>query len=410
MRKFLSLLIVTFLAFNLHAQILTKDQKKFLNANSVTISADSNFSAAKWKPIADQLKNKKIILLGEPNHSSKEVFQTRNSLIKYLHKELGIKIILVESGIGELALTDLEKQILSPTQMTNGLVGSWRTKEFRELMAYVKSENMSIAGFDVQRTGGSFTYLLKETAIKSKIDSIHFYNLEQRYGVSRQELSNRKTVYDSVSTRTNQLIKDYKKMADELKNGSGDQSSREIKFCLITLKSRIKFLSYMLAFLKDRDLSKRWAARDSIMAENIEWLRENLYQNQSVIVIAHNFHVAKFNDEESVMGAILAARYGKEMYSLGVFAGSGSFLDNFGRPEQMIEPDSAALDIKHIISGLRGSVNFINIGKPVRGSEWLRQDIIVNDTFISLNERNKMILSKYFDGLLLIDKISPPLK
>jgi erythromycin esterase-like protein len=410
MHKILSLtLLATFIVLSLPGQTLTKDQKKFLKENSVTISADTNFNRADWKVIANQVKNKKIILLGEFNHSSKEVFQTRNSLIKYLHEKLGINVILLESGIGELASTDLKKETLSPAQMTNGLVGSWRTQEFRDLITYVKAQNISIAGFDVQRTGGSFAFLLKETAQKNKIDSIYFYNLEQRYSIARQELSNGKTIYDSVSARTNQLISDYKRMADELKKVSSSQVSTEIKFCIVTLKNRIQFLSYMLAFLKDRDWNKRWAARDSAMAENVEWLREHVYKGQPVIVIAHNFHIARFNDKESVMGEILAARYGKEMYCLGVFAGSGSFQDNFGRPEKMALPDSTGLDVKHIIAGLSGSANFINIPrKSIRGSDWLRIPITVNDTFIDLTGSNKMILANYFDGLLLLDKISPP--
>jgi|JI7StandDraft_1071085.scaffolds.fasta_scaffold03536_4 erythromycin esterase len=402
-----SLLLNAFIVSGLQGQTLSNDQKKFLKNNVVTICVDSNFNRAEWKAISDQVKDKQLILLGEFNHSSKEVFQTRNSLIKNLHEKLGINVILFESGIGELASTEFEKQDLSPRQMTNGLVGSWRTEEFRDLMAYIKSENMSIAGFDVQRTGGSFVYLLKETAQKNNIDSIHFYNLEQRYSGTRQELSNSKTIYDSVSARTNQLINDYRKMADKLKNVG--TASNQINFCVVTIHNRIKFLSYMLAFLKDRDMNKRWAARDSAMAENIEWLRENVYKNQRVIVIAHNFHIAKFNEKESVMGEILAARYGKDMYSLGVFAGSGSFQDNFGRPKKMEEPDSTALDIKHVIASLNGSVNFISIPKKsMRGSEWLRSPITINDTFIDLKSSNKMILADYFDGLLLLDKVSPP--
>lgn len=410
MNKVLSLLLLhVFIFFGLHGQVLTNDQKKFLKENVVAICADTNFNRAEWKTISDQVKDKKIILLGEFTHGSKEVFQTRNSLIKYLHEKLSVNVILFESGIGELASTDLRKAMFSPGQMTNGLVGSWRTQEFRELMAYIKAENMSIAGFDVQRTGGSFTDLLNETAQKGKIDSVYFYNLEQRYGSARQELSNGKTEYDSVSTRINQLIDDYKIMYQKFYRINSKAVSKELKFCMVTLKNRIKFLSYMLAFLKDKDWSKRWAARDSAMAENIEWLRENVYRNQPVIVIAHNFHIAKFNENESVMGEILAARHGKEMYSLGVFAGSGSFQDNFGRPKEMVEPDSTALDIKHIIANLKSMVNFINIpNRSVRGGEWLRSPITVNDTFIDLKSSNKMILADYFDGLLLLDKISPP--
>lgn len=75
----------------------------------------------------------------------------------------------------------------------------------------------------------------------------------------------------------------------------------------------------------------------------------------------------------------------------------------------MEEPDSTALDIKHVIASLNGSVNFISIPKKsMRGSEWLRSPITINDTFIDLKSSNKMILADYFDGLLLLDKVSPP--
>lgn len=75
----------------------------------------------------------------------------------------------------------------------------------------------------------------------------------------------------------------------------------------------------------------------------------------------------------------------------------------------MLPPDSTSLDIKHIIQSLKGTVNYIPVSKTkLAGSEWLYTDLVVNDTFIDVNNSNRMNLSKSFDGLLLLKKVSPP--
>ena len=164
----------------------------------------------------------------------------------------------------------------------------------------------------------------------------------------------------------------------------------------------------MLQFLKDKDWNRRWAARDSAMAKNVEWLIEREFKEGPVIIIGHNYHIGKYNENEKVMGELLAPGYGNDMYSIGIFAGSGSFNDNSGGVVKMVPPDSAGLDIKHIISQLDGEVNFLDIPEKFsKGSDWLVQEIIINDTFIDLENNNKMVLSKTFDGLILLKRVSP---
>ncbi len=103
--------------------------------------------------------------------------------------------------------------------------------------------------------------------------------------------------------------------------------------------------------------------------------------------------------------------YGSQMYSIGVFAGEGSFSNNSGKEESLKPISNDGLDIKDIINALNCKVGFLNI--PEKGSEnsdWLFNEIIINNTFIDLSNSNKMILSNGFDGLIFIDKISPPQK
>jgi hypothetical protein len=93
--------------------------------------------------------------------------------------------------------------------MTLGFFGGWRTKENRELMEYIKAANISVAGFDVQRTGNSFKQILKTAAHKYNMDTVFCSTLEDRYGIIQRELADKKAVYDSVRAKTIQLIADY---------------------------------------------------------------------------------------------------------------------------------------------------------------------------------------------------------
>jgi len=403
------LVIGLLISNKIFSQSLTEAQKTFLKRNSKTIYLDSLKNQPNWAPLISKIKNKKLILLGEFNHGSKEIFELRNSLIKHLHKEAGAKVILLESGIGEIAFADINRDTLTASQMTNGLVGPWRTKEFEALMDYVKSQNIAISGFDVQKTGGSFVYLLNHVAQKYRLDSVDVYSLESRYGAITKELTNKKAVYDSLKVKTSTLTHDYQAVQEKISDIITGSTSKDLLFTEITLKNRITYLTYMLQFLEDKNWNKRWAARDLTMANNILWLIDNIYRGQQVIIIGHNFHIGKYNENETVMGEVLKAKYDKEMYSIGVFAGSGAYSDNFGKTVEMTSPDSAEFDIKHVIAELHGAANFIDIpDRFSNGSDWLDNDVIINDTFIDLSNSNKMNLSKTFDGLILLRVVSPP--
>jgi erythromycin esterase len=398
-------------AFSQVRKFISPSAIQYLQKEATTICEDEKLIEANWETLASRVKDKRIILLGEFNHGVKEVFLLRNDLIKFLHKKIGARVILFESGIGELAYVDLNKADLSPAEMANGFFGNWRTKEFESLMEFSKSNNISLAGFDVQRTANSFNNLLKKVADIKKVDYSVYFDLEKKYGSVQRELSNSKAVYDSLKHKTNELITGYRKIYNLLVKDSIYAHTAELLYTLQTIKNRIAYLSYMLQFVRDRDFAKRFKARDSAMAENIIWLAENLYPHEKIIVVAHNYHIARSHEYEQPMGKILSNKYGKEMYAIGFFAGGGTYTGNTGKVEEMLPADTLALDIKHIISHLKGFASFIHIPKQKHAvNAWLYENIVVNDSFTDLKETNKLVLAKLFDGLLLLRKVSPPQK
>ena len=144
MKKTIPLLLLTImLSFLSHSQNLTQNEISHLKEQTQVLDSSNTYKNLKWDSVIEKVKAKKILLLGEFNHGSKEVFTLRNDLIKSLHNNHGYNVILFESGIGELAAIDLNKDNLNPEQLTRGFFGGWRTKEFQELMAFVKEKNIN---------------------------------------------------------------------------------------------------------------------------------------------------------------------------------------------------------------------------------------------------------------------------
>ncbi len=391
----------------IQGQELSKDQLHFLTKNAANIGLDSTYSNGDWHVLDTHLKDKSLVLLGEFTHGTGEIFTARNDLIKYLHNQHGFNTILFEAGIGEMAEIELSRADLNPKQMTYGFFRNWQSLEFQELMKYVQSEAIAIAGYDVQKFGRGFQRLLKIVAEDYQIDTTLYVNLEQQFNQVSRKLTNRKTVYDSVYQETSQLIGRYQTLHERLLKEEPKKLSEAFLVSQKTLLNRINYLKYRLQFLKDKDWNARWAARDSCMADNVNWLCQNIFPGEKIIIIGHNFHIARYNEKEAVMGEFLKEQYDSEMYVIGIFGGKGSYRNNRGQEETMEAPDSTHLDIKHIIGNLEGSCNFLDIPKEQTAeSNWLFEKITANDTFIDLSSSKQLILSKHYDGILLIDEVS----
>lgn len=411
MKNILLLLVALLLltASGSYAQQLDYSQRSWLKDNAYTIHPDETFSKASWEYIFPHINDKRIILVGEFTHGAKEIFLLRNELIRFLHEQLGFNTILFESGIGELAAADINRRQLNTVQMTAGFSDAWHSKENRDLVEYVKKNNISVAGFDAERTGNAFRKLFSTVAHTYDLDTAFCGTLEDRFSVIQRELADKKTVYDAVSPKTTTLITDYQKIYTQLSGNRSGNFSRELLLTRRTLINRIRYLEYMLRFVQNEDGNRRLAARDSVMAENTRWLADSIYKNEKLVVISHNFHIAKHNDPSAVMGELLCHYYPGNTYSIGIFAGTGSYADNKGKEIKLLPPDTTSTDLKHIIALLPGFTSYLHIPEnKVSGTDWLYKDVVVNDTFIDLNSANKMILARQFDGVLLLKKVSPP--
>ena len=378
---------------------LSTSQQRFVDANVVAV--------ADWSVLDTAVANKRIVSLGEFTHGAKEIAYVRNEIIRHLHTAHGFDVLLLEVGIGEQILPDRNRADLTPDQMMDGFFGAWRTPGMSGMMSYIKEFDLDFAGYDVQRTGESFATLLKETGYSD--------DLESRFGELQTRLRARGADTEPLREPVTALAAEYRRLADT--------ASSSHHYVSRVAVNRAAFLEYMLQWKIDGDWNRRWAARDSMMAANVAWLAEERYAGRKLIVVGHNFHVARDNVNEEVMGEYLSPTYGDDMSVLGFFAGAGSYANNAGETEMMDAPDSTQLDLKHVIARAVDAnaeqgraaasaqrVFFLGtqgLDANTPGAEWLFEDIVVNDTFIDLSSTNQLKLGNHFDGIVLLPAVTP---
>jgi erythromycin esterase len=414
--KFKILIFCTLLTINLYAQVnkeQIKDWQSFLEKKSHSIFVKNDQDFSDLEVLKKVLSDKRIVMLGEFNHGSREVNLTKNRLIEYLHKHLGYKVLLLESGLAEVNTMNTNRKDLAHENMIYRLTGPWQSEEFVSLMGYVKeNQDLKVGGFDPQKSGNSFTpffniqfskispeliNLLTETEIKNQ----NFVKEIQKIDINTTILLKRDSIIQTYQ-EIQALMNGYKAQFI----GAGN-TEIELKTINKSIENRIAYLRYFTTY--KTQFRQRWAARDSVMAANVMWYASEIYPNEKIIISAHNYHISKSNEKELVMGEILKEKFQNEIYVLGFFAGQGTFANNARKTETLILPTSNE-DIKAITLLGKQEAFLVNFPKKMKkGTSWIFKEIIVSDTFIDLDNSNRIVLKQWFDGVILIKNILPAL-
>lgn len=385
--------------------------KAHLNKKASPVQISQTKSNEDLKVFKNALNNKRIVLLGEFNHGSKEINLLKNRLIGYLVEELGYKILLLESGLAEVNTLNHQRQEMNKENMIFRLTGPWQSKEFVALMGFVQEqENLILGGFDPQKSGGSFVNFFKQKfeKIDPQLAELLSHTELKNQNFTR-EIQRLELTATHFATRDS-IIQQYRDILSALDAkkavfAAEKQLELDLKITQKAIENRMAYLHYFTHYKKQ--LRQRWAARDSIMAANIIWYATELYPEEKIIISAHNYHISKYNEKELVMGELLKARFPSELYSIGFFAGQGTFANN-SRKTENLSPELGLKDIKALITSLKSEAVFFNFPhKSTKSTSWLQEQLFVNDTFIDLDNHNKLELGKCFDGLFLIKDITP---
>lgn len=421
MKKYLliiiSLLLLSTLSivFNNHTVLFDKENKlttlkpQIKTIQSIT-PADTTFTDLFF--LKDLLKDKSIVMLGEATHIDGATFLGKSRLIKFLHKELGFNVIIYETGLYDTY--NLWKKIKktndsNPKIFSEALYNFWYdNEENMDLMNYIlqnvnTNREIEIAGFDVQFTGqikNNERDLLLNEYLKTQngIDlSVFpsFYSIKKFYSSYVNSW-----VFKSLSlSKQDSVLSDIKSIVSVLEENKSLNQTDSLYIRFFKNLNVLYNYTWKHQYLSER----RFQIRDSAMAENFIWLKENKFKNRKVIIWAANLHTSydnyryypasvRFNS----MGEYIKKKYGSQCYSINFTSFSNN--TKSGSSEEAYNNKT----IEYLLHQIHEPYLYLDFNS-IDSSSFLHDPIIMN---CNQNLSFNAYWSKITDGILYIDNMT----
>ncbi|UCH96682.1 MAG: erythromycin esterase family protein, partial [Candidatus Aminicenantes bacterium] len=328
---------------------LTEEQQQLvqeLNQLLIPLGASPLVLTDNELSVLDQLRDVKIIGLGEATHGTKEFFQMKHRVFQYLVENCGHKVFGFEADFAESIYLNnyVTKGEGNLTELMRDRMHfwTWSTVEVRQLLEWMREYNTGKAeedqihyyGFDCQYTTYQPDMLLEylqrtlpalwETA-SAVLEEVEALSSSDYKSMSEEAYNHHKTQLESLQ---DQLISNK----DSLVANSSLEEYEISKQLLNTVIQAIIVRYHAAKGISTTD------SRDRFMAENALWIADFFGQDTKITLWAHNGHVARNSSYsgDRAMGYYLNEALG-DLYRVVAFAFSqGSFTavgrDQYGNP------------------------------------------------------------------------------
>lgn len=312
---------------------------RWLATNAVeleTVRAGSGFDDL--RALRELVGDARIVLLGEPTHGNREVYQLKHRIVEFLVEEMGFNVFALETPMPESVDVDayVSEGIGDPQRaLAASHMWAWDTEEVAEMLAWMRRHNSASAqplrfyGFDMQSpergAAGTIAYL-------ARIDPDLANTARDALGHLAIPFSDPEAVGYRPFVDRDYDVAVQAAVADVLARFDANQkawSEATSPDAWVIARQHAQVLHRWVQASAD-DGRRYSTLRDSTMAENVRWIRDREGPEAKVIVWAHNTHVADWVTPESwgsdpALGYYLRDWYGPEVVILGILFGRGGF-------------------------------------------------------------------------------------
>ena len=335
MKYILLILILSLLTLQSHPQTQVKIGKSFETIYPLTPNQTNDLD--ELIPLEALLKERKVVGMGEATHGTKEFFNMKAKMFKFLVTHCGYRIFTIEATYGgTLKVNDYvlygKGDVLSA--MKGMEFWTWDTEEVKDLIEWMKiynegkseNEKVKFYGFDCQSYKGPANALIEYVKEFDKANLDKFVK-----GLSVLNDSSYNYFYtlkpDKASvngiSQIHEIIAFIREWFRDNENQYAPLSGR-MKFELAT--HNIESLEQVI-LLSSSQYKTAYTRRDSCMAQNIKWISE--LEQAKVFAWAHNSHISKnpkyYFNKYKTMGYYLDEIFGDAYYNAGFVFNQGSF-------------------------------------------------------------------------------------
>ena len=291
------------------------------------------------QPLKQMIGNAPLVGLGESIHTSGGYHDAKARLIQFLVKEMGFRVLLLETPrMDAQVTTDYVKSCTgTPEQAASGIFPVFASSTTRDLLTWLCQYNqqhptdpVSFYGFDMQEPWNQGkllnSYLQKSapsdaamlTAGLSECDGVwssseaDYYAKEPTPKVD----SDQRTSCQNGVAATSSYFSTHK---DALVAASSIEEFTLAKLALDGLGAWEEE-----AFYFSSNISLSYLARDQEMANTVESLRTLWFPNSKAMLWAHNYHLQKDGEDDvddvgpKHMGSFLHADFKGDYYPIGL--------------------------------------------------------------------------------------------
>ena len=395
-----------------------------------TDPADGNFSDL--LPLAHAIGSARIVQLGEPSHGAGTAFAAKARLMKFLHQRLGFDVLIWESGLYDVSLAQagMEGADDGVTAARRGIFSLWSmAAEVAPLFAYIKTSQKSphpieMAGFDMQVTAdGSMERFAQD--LRAFVGAVPDPALRQQAAqLADQAIAARARL---VATKFAGQP-DLDALTAAVTGLRALIASRRAAFDAVQGFVQTGFMDHAIENMR-ADAAMRFDAaraptdaaresrRDAANAANLRWLLDVKYAGRKAVIWAHDahvmnayyapdFHAVHLDGQPGDMkttGALLAERYGKSLYTIGMTAFTGEEGFAVGGPATPIAPapdGSLEAQLHGLLQSSGGApYAFVDLRAPGRPA--------IPTARIPKFEANTVAdIGRIYDGVFFIDRMA----
>ena len=358
------------------------------------------------------LKDVRIVGYGEDTHGTAEFTFLAEEILKYLSEKQGFKIFIIETSFGEgQYLNDFiqgKNNDLKTILEKHNSTWRYRTKEFHQLMNWLKNYNQS-------HTDKIHIYGCEMQYVISDVNKIREYlkTLNSDYQIEGFEKHLWQTIEESEkSDYFLSYVKLKKLFIDNYETFKSKTSENEFNLAF----QHVVVLGQFVTAINQNAAQRKHDFRDIYMGENIEWIL-NFHGNKSkALYWAHNAHVGDWVDNGivDVTGHQLRKIFGQSYFNIATDFGTGEFLA-YSKDWKMETFQYEKVFENTFTECLKsfGSPNtFVNIRKA-RENKGLVE--YLNTAFTTMNGAGAQVrdsqtetkeIGKAFDAIIYLDKTS----
>lgn len=282
----------------------------------------SLFDTIELQKLKKEISNSSIVGLGEVGHGFESINEAKATLLNMLQTDFNFKAVGFESSFVESIMSFLNNDTLE-TRAKNFLYPFWNTTSVKTALKNLFDNEKSllkplIIGFDIQedcRFQKFSEYLNSKgliTTSKDKLkdcDSILSNYIGKNF-IRKGAITNQEYLL---------LIHNYKEIEEEIKTRKIDA------FQMKLIERSIENRKWLCKYLTLTTVREKMYYRDSLMADNISWLKNELYSENKLIIWAANTHIAELTSKKKPTwtGEWLSLVYGDKYFTIAFQKGRG---------------------------------------------------------------------------------------